>query len=210
MVIQTPRLCNDIAFLPPQKDEPNAILCSPILSSEDDIQDYERDMAALKQAEQEAEIWAADAEAAKVFLGSDAIQDYQVAGDIAIGARTIVPEGVTLEKSAIVGGGKEKYIDTIASSDSNAFSKEQLEKLGLGDEKSLEKLKKALEKAAGGQEWKLTIVETPQGRKEYRGIIGSDEKDETEKVAKDGQDGGEKAAGGGDEGSEEEYYKEEL
>lgn len=206
MVIQTPRLCNDVAFLPPQKDKPNAIVCSPILSSEQDIQDYEKDLAALKQAEQEAEIWASEPDAAKIFLGDDAMQDYQIAGDIAVGARTIVPEGVTLEKSAILGGGKETYIDTIASSDGRVLTKDELQKLGLGDAKNLDRLKKQLEKMAKGQDWKLDIVETPHGR-EYRGVIGQDEKEEAEKAAEkeQGEDGK-----GGEEGSEEEYYKEEL
>lgn len=222
MVIQTPRLCNDVAFLPPQKDEPNAITCSPILSSEQDIHDYERDMAALKEAEAEAEIWAAEPDAAKIFLGDPALQEQQIAGDIAIGARTIVPEGITLEKSAILGGGKETYLDTIASSDGRVLTKEELEKLGLGNGKDLERLKKQLEKMAQGQEWKLDIVETAQGAKEYRGIIGKDEEGEG-KEGKGGE-GGEGAEGGegkkkegsgedvkkGEEGSEEEFYKEEL
>lgn len=210
MVIQTPRLCNDVAFLPPQKDEPNAITCSPILASDQDIQDYERDIALLKQAEKEAEIWAADPSAADIFLGAEEV-DFPIAGDIAIGARAIVPEGVTLEKSAIVGGGKEKYIDTIASSDGRLLNREELDKLGLGDAKSLERLKRQLEKMAQGQEWKLDVVETPQGR-EYRGVIGKDEKEEAEDAAAakgegEGQGEGEDER---EEGSEEEFYKEEL
>lgn len=56
MVIQTPRLCNDVAFLPPQKDSPNSISCMPILD-ETQIDDYKRDMSALRAAEKEARIW---------------------------------------------------------------------------------------------------------------------------------------------------------
>lgn len=214
MVIQTPRLCKDVAFLPPEKDQPNPILCSPVLSSEQDINDYEHDMAALKQAEAEVDVWAAEPEAAKIFLGDGIIQDYPVVGDIAIGARNIVPEGVTIEKSAVVGGkGDETYIDTIASSDGRVLTKEELEKLGLVDMKSVERLRKQLEQYAKGQEWKLDVVETAGGRREYRGVIGSEE-DEEGMGEKDGegegggQDGGEGKEG--EEGSEEEYYKEEL
>lgn len=216
MVIQTPRLCKDVAFLPPEKDQPNPILCSPILSSEQDITDYERDMAALKQAEAEADIWATEPETAKIFLGDDVFDDsFPMAGDIAIGARNIVPEGVTIEKSAVVGGkGDETYIDTIASSDGRVLTKEELEKLGLGDLKSVERLRKQLEQYAKGQEWKLDVVETAGGRREYRGVIGSDEEKEEGNGEKNGegeggaQDGGEGKEG--EEGSEEEYYKEEL
>ncbi|KAK5174352.1 Protein OS-9 [Saxophila tyrrhenica] len=208
MVIQTPRLCNDVAFLPPQKDSPNSISCTPILD-ESQVDDYKRDTAALKAAEKEARIWESHVDAAKVFLGSTG--DFQLVGDTIVGGHNIVPEDVKIEKSAIVGGGKETYIDTVASSDGKVLSKEAIEKLGLGDAKSVEKLRKKLEEIAKGQEWKLDVIDTPQGR-EYRGIIGDgrDEK-EDEKQGKD-----EKSQGEGEEqeqeqeGSKEEYYKEEL
>lgn len=219
MIIHTPRLCSDVAFLPPQKDEPNPISCSPILA-EEQVDDYERDVSALKQAEEEAAIWAADPDAADVFLGEG--DPVQIAGDIVVGARQIVPEGVTLEKSAVVGGGKETYIDTVASSDGKVLRKEDLEKLGLGDAKSLDRLKKQLEQMAGGQEWKLDVIETPRGR-EYRGTIGKDDEDEGEgKEGKgkkgEGKGGEGKAEGEGEgesedsgtEGSEEEYFREDL
>ena len=76
-----------------------------------------------------------------------------------------------IEKSAIVGGGKETYIDTVASSDGRVLSEEEMKKLGLGDPRAVEKLKKELEKIAQGQQWKLDVIDTPRGR-EYRGIIG--------------------------------------
>jgi protein OS-9 len=153
MIIQTPRLCNDVAFLPPQKDKPNSISCSPILA-EDQIDDYKRDLKALKAAEKEAKIWEANADAAKIFLGDETLQ---VVGDIVVGGHAIVPEDVKLEKSTIVGGGKETYIDTVASSDGKTLSKEDLEKLGLGDPKSIETLRKRLEEMAQGHEWKLEV-----------------------------------------------------
>ena len=153
MVIQTPRLCNDVAFLPPQKDQPNSISCSPILA-EGQIDDYKRDLKTLKAAEKEAKIWEANADAAKVFLGEEGLQ---IVGDIVVGGHAIVPEDVKLEKSTIVGGGKETYIDTVADSAGKALSKEDLEKLGLGDAKSIETLKKRLEEMAKGHEWKLEV-----------------------------------------------------
>lgn len=98
-------------------------------------------------------------------------------GDIYVGEHRLVPEGVKIEKSAIVGGGKETYIDTVASSDGKVLSKEKLEELGLGDSKAVDKLKKELEKIAAGQVWKLDVIDTPRGR-EYRGIIGDGEDEE--------------------------------
>lgn len=221
MVIQTPRLCSDIAFLPPQKDQPNTILCSPVLR-ENEVAQYEKDLRNLRSAEKEAEIWESDTDAAHVFLGT---VPHKVVGNIALGAHEIVPVGVKLERSAIVGGGKEAYIDTVASSSGKVLSREDLKKLGLGDAKAVEELRKRLEEIAQGQEWKLDVIDTPRGR-EYRGIIGGEDEDEDEGQGnketkdevreengkKDGAGKARKAGKGGraEKGSEEEYYKEEL
>ncbi|KAF2766550.1 hypothetical protein EJ03DRAFT_330049 [Teratosphaeria nubilosa] len=181
MVVQTPRLCNDVAFLPPQKDQPNAINCSPVLA-DDEIDDYEQTREALRSAEREEKIWEAS-EAAEAILTGATIEDnlplFQIVGDILVGGHAIVPEDLTIEKSAIVGGGKETYMGTIASSapGSKVLNAEELKKLGFGDPKAVESLKKELEKAAGGQSWKLDVIDTPRGR-EYRGIIGDEDEDE--------------------------------
>lgn len=232
MVIQTPRLCNDVAFLPPQKDQANPVQCSPILR-EDEVEDYERDLKALQAADREAKAWEANAEAAAA-LGGPGYEPLDLpVGDIFVGEHRLVPEGQKIEKSSIVGGtGKETYIDTVASSDGRVLSKEDLEKLGLGDPKAVEKLRKELEKIAKGQNWKLDVIDTPRGR-EYRGIIGdedeekdgSSEKGQGEKKMMDEKEGKEKEGKKTDgkktegrktekpktrEGSEEEYYQEEL
>ncbi|KAK4507814.1 hypothetical protein PRZ48_001549 [Zasmidium cellare] len=229
MVIQTPRLCNDVAFLPPQKDQANPVKCSPILR-DDEIEEYERDLKALRAAENDAKVWEANAEAAAALGGgTTGYEPLELpVGDIFVGEHRLVPEGKKLEKSAIVGGtGKETYIDTVASSDGRVLGKEDLEKLGLGDPKAVEKLKKELEKIAQGQNWKLDVIDTPRGR-EYRGIIGDEDEEKGEKTegSKEKKGGKEKAEGKGEKkeskqtekgekpkeegGSEEEYYKEEL
>ncbi|RMY46896.1 hypothetical protein D0865_09000 [Hortaea werneckii] len=230
MVIQTPRLCDDVAFLPPQKDQPNSITCAPVLK-ESEIEDYERDLKDLREAEQEAaQLFENEEKAAQAF-GSEGL--IQIAGDILIGGHAIVPEQLKLEKGAIVGGGKETYIDTVASSDGRTLSEEHMKKLGLGDPKAVEKLKKELEKIAEGESWKLDVIDTPRGR-EYRGIIGDEnekeknaDKKEPEENKQEKQEvkeqGDEKQEGKGqsdekqdenkeasNRGSEEEYYKEEL
>lgn len=206
MVIHTPRLCHDVAFLPPQKDQPNAIICSPILT-EDEVEVYNENLKALKKAEQDAKIQQATAEAAKIFQGRE---PPQIVGDIEVGGHVLVPEDLKLEKSSIVGGGKETYIDTVASSDGKVLSKEDLERLGLGDMKAVEELKKLLQKKAGEhgvKDWKLDVIDTPRGR-EYRGIIGTE--DDSEKKEGDGEGSEGSKSGDGEEGSQEEYYHEEL
>ena len=207
MVIQTPRLCNDVAFLPPQKDQPNTISCSLILG-EDQVEDYKQDLKALKNAEKEAQIWQANPDAAKLFQ-SGTQENVQIVGDIVLGGRAVVPESVTLEKSAIVGGGKETYIDTVASSAGTKLSKEDLEKLGLGDPRAVENLKKRLEEIAEGQEWKLDVIDTPRGR-EYRGIIGTEQNKQEKDGDKEQGEDGEKEKEKEEVGSKEEYYADEL
>lgn len=190
MVIQTPRLCNDVAFLPPQKDHPNSISCSPILRDEQ-VAAYEQDIEALKAEEREVKEWLANSEnrvaTAAAMAGipeaivagiTGAVSEGAVlpVGDVFVGGHRLVPEGVKIEKSAIVGGGKETYIDTLADSDGKIISKEELERLGVSDPKAVEKLKKEMEQLAQGQAWKLDVIDTPRGR-EYRGIIGEGEEE---------------------------------
>ncbi|CAK1354417.1 Protein OS-9 [Cercospora beticola] len=231
MVIQTPRLCNDVAFLPPQKDQPNPISCSPILE-DDEVEEYERDLKAMKKAEQEVNIREATEEAAAAIAGTKYEASPKSVGDIVVGGRRLVPEGVKIEKSAIVGGGKETYVDTLADSEGRVLSKEEMEKLGLGDPKAIEKLKKELEKIAQGERWKLDVIDTPRGR-EYRGIIGDEDEEETtgegpkdgevnqkdgeparkgkKKADKDTESEADKDAGDkGQAGSQEEFYRDEL
>ena len=88
------------------------------------------------------------------------------------------------------------------------MSKEDIEKLGLGDAKAVEKLRKKLEEIAQGQEWKLDVIDTPRGR-EYRGIIGDEEEEEGKKKGDVGPED-EQGEDGGGEGSQEEYFREEL
>jgi protein OS-9 len=178
MVIQTPRLCNDVAFQPPRKDRANKIACSPILD-QDQVPEYEAAIAAA------SDILAADI--------PNPLADSQpkapvTIGGITVGARRWIPEGSKIEKSAIVGGGKEKFVETIADSFGKAMSATELKRLGLGDAKDVESLKKELEKIAGGQGWELKVFDTPDGR-EYRGVLlGDEEPDSAQKETAEATD----------------------
>ncbi|KAI5276268.1 hypothetical protein E4T47_01022 [Aureobasidium subglaciale] len=207
MVIQTPRLCNDVAFQPPKKDRANKIACSPILS-DDQVPEYEAGIAAA------SDLLAPDV--------SDSLADSQpkapaVIGGITVGAHRWIPEGSKIEKSAIVGGGKEKFIETIADSFGKTMSADDLKRLGLGDAKSVEKLKKDLAKIAGDQGWELKVFDTPEGR-EYRGVLLGDEEPEPPKQEaaegsdskKDDPKAGKSPEGGQKPEGSEETYKDEL
>jgi protein OS-9 len=196
MVVETPRLCNDVAFQPPQKDEANSITCRPVLLPEE-AETYKHNQKAYKSALQEAQVWEADPAAAAAFgmAGDSDEAAVQIVGDIIIGGHAIVPDDVEIQKSGIVGGVKEKYVETIASSwgqQDLTLSKEDMERLGLKDAKAiekLEKLKKELKKKAKGDGWRLDVVDTPHGR-EYRGIYGEGVEEE---MAADGKEGTPKA-----------------
>lgn len=203
MVIQTPRLCNDVAFLPPQKDSPNRVSCYPIIPP-DEVAGYEEgSKVAVKPSVPEDQIPNPFEEAQTKAPPS--------IGGIVLGAHRWISPDEKVQKSAIVGGGKETYVETIADSMGKLLSPEQLKQMGLGDAKSVEKLKKELEKLAGGQGWKLEVFDTPRGR-EYRGVLLGDEEEEgeKEKAAEVGKDKAKDAANGEGEKGSEETYRDEL
>jgi protein OS-9 len=98
MVIQTPRLCNDVAFQPPQKDQPNIVSCYPILRDEE-IEVYKHKIAEHQEQER---LWKQE-EAAAILDGSSFELPPLPVGDILVGMHQIVPHGKKIEKSAIVG-----------------------------------------------------------------------------------------------------------
>ncbi|KAG9581031.1 hypothetical protein KCU86_g23607, partial [Aureobasidium melanogenum] len=209
MVIQTPRLCNDVAFQPPQKDRANKIACSPILD-QDQVPEYEAAVAAASDLLGD--------DIPNPLAGSQSKVSATIGG-ITIGAHKWVPEGSKIEKSAIVGGTKDKFVETIADSFGKAMSADELKRLGLGDAKSVETLKKELEKIANGQGWELKVFDTPDGR-EYRGVLlGDEEPDSVKKEAAEvtntkevGTKPSNDAPSDDDHGPEgsEETYKDEL
>lgn len=209
MVIQTPRLCNDVAFLPPRKDSPNRISCSPIIH-EAEIDDYEREVKEARDAEPHA----VDDQIPNPFEQAQSKPPPSIGG-IVLGAHKWVSKDQKVEKSAIVGGGKETFVETIANSNGKFLSPEQLSKMGLGDAKSVEKLKKELEKIAGTQGWQLDVFDTPQGR-EYRGVLlGDDDEEEGKKKdeTKENEGNNDQTEDSGESEAEkgsEETYKDEL
>ncbi|KAF4553579.1 Glucosidase II beta subunit-like protein 2 [Elsinoe fawcettii] len=173
MVINTPRLCNDVAFLPPSRDHPNPISCSPVLKP-DEVPAYKAKIAARAKKTIEQEV-------PNPLTAKDTSRAPARVGDIIVGAHKWVPEGRELEKTAIVGGGKETFVDVIANSMGKSLSTEELKKLGITSTKQIDALKKQLDKIAGDKDWSLEVVDTPRGR-EYRGIIGDENEEEGEGV----------------------------
>ncbi|KAH6638122.1 glucosidase II beta subunit-like protein-domain-containing protein [Boeremia exigua] len=195
MVIDTPRLCHDVAFLPPQKNLAHPITCQAVIPATDA---EEWTAAALKAKARETERLLALAES-EDNANTNPLRDITdglegstkrgpVIGGIEVGAKALVgSEGNVIEKSVVVGGGKETYVGTVASSDGTQMSKEEMKRLNIPDPKDVEKLKNNLRKLAGKKGWKLDLVDTPRGR-EFRGIIEADDEDEkTSKEKKGGK-----------------------
>ena len=178
MIIHTPRLCNDVAFLPPQIDFPNIISCTPILEP-DQVPAHEARVAS--SARQELASQMPDA------FKSEEDQPKPTVGNIVVGAYRWVQPGKKIEKSAILGGGKETFVGILADSKGKTMTAEELSKLGFKDHGTVERYKKQLEKIAGEKPWKMEIVETARGT-EIKGVVIDPEDEQEEKAPKSDED----------------------
>lgn len=184
MIVDTPRLCHDVAFTPPQENFAHPISCQPVIP---DAQVADFNAKRLVSKAKEAERLTAEADTANSNPLREIIPGLEgsskrgvIIGGIEVGAHALVgSEGKILEKSVVVGGGKEVYVGTVASSDGKMWSKEEMKKHDIKDPKDVEKLKGNLKKFAGRKGWKLDLVETPRGR-EFRGVIEAEDEEEGE------------------------------
>jgi len=202
MVVYTPRLCNDVAFLPPKESKANIIACRMVLT--DDKVSYWKQLKAI-----EAELSMRDDEATSEVIN--------IGGVIVGGGKYVSKDGQTLPTPANWASNPPGPVtDIIARSKSKAdggqvevLSDEALQKLDL-DPEVVERLKEQLQKMAGDKGWKIEVVDVPGDAREIRGIVDGD--DEDDDGDGDGDDGDEKAENGEgeSEAGSEETYKEEL
>lgn len=164
MVVYTPRLCNDVAFLPPQQDEVHTVECREILAH-DEVADWE----AMREYQLSQ----------KLVESGIPVSDLPVVGDIEVGAQKLVgKEGKQIEKGRVATIGEEK-VDVVAKRENGQvqqLSKDELKKYDLDPDK-IETLKRQLEKVAQGRDWSLEVVEA-NGERGLRGIVDSDEEEE--------------------------------
>lgn len=211
MVVHTPRLCNEAAFLPPQTSKPNTIACREILGK-----DEEADWKKGKAAQASFELFQAQQDQAGVQDGQS--RKRPVVGGIELGGQKLVggsPER-TIKASKLAQPPKmqpkeEKYIATLASSDGKqttimnereirrhelTHSLDQIEDYILQTEEWAENVRP-------GQPWKLDVVQTANGM-EYRGILIANDGEEEEEQSKATD-----ISDGAQEGSQEEYKQPE-
>ncbi|KAI9715018.1 MAG: hypothetical protein M1812_006232 [Candelaria pacifica] len=193
MVIYTPRLCNDVAFLPPRQSKANPIACREVVP-EPSIADWKARKAAS---------------ASNLLKSSTNSKEPVIIGGTEIGAMQLVgKKGRRIEGGAVAGG--PQYLGVVATSEGTAkggkvqkLTKEELQKKQL-DPELVESLKEEVQKMAGDKGWKLEVVDA-HGIREMRGIV--DEEDDDGEGKEDGD--GEASVVDEGEGSEEEY-KEDL
>lgn len=224
MLIHTPRLCEDVAFLPPKETRAHPISCQLIVESEEELaalrlrQSIEATEAqGIGQSEDEEDGATAEAGTSekKHKKGGSKFGGMEIGG-VVIGGKQLhssedgqpppklkPPRGFVPSKGTASGS-----IETLAKAFSKAeggkvekMSDEDLEKLNLNPD-AVEQFRKELEKIAGEKGWTLEVVENPGGTPEIVGIVEEDQ---------EGQEGeGEGEGSQDDEGSEEKFFKEEL
>ncbi|KEY72692.1 hypothetical protein S7711_02481 [Stachybotrys chartarum IBT 7711] len=206
MVVNTPRLCHDVAFLPPKEKKANPITCSLIVEGE---------AQSLPQTNQENEL---TKRASSGQLQKETSHEKVpgappklTVGGIVIGGRKTLSTAdepgkpvYQLEnprkKAASRKSNSERLIEMIAQAASKeeggkveVLSAEDLERLEISPE-VVEELKQQLEEMAGDQGWKLEIVEVPGGEhREIRGYVdkeeGEEDEDETSEAGEGSEEG---------------------
>lgn len=137
MVVYTPRLCDDVAFLPPREDRANGVQCREIMDPKS-FEDFYRQKAKAEQADALEVL----REAARVALGLDANEELGV--------------GVAV-------GGKKAKVAGKKADGKKADGKKGGKKVEVGGKKVEGKKDKAVEKKKGDKKLEQ-IVFVEQGR----------------------------------------------
>lgn len=211
MLIHTPRLCEDVAFLPPKETRAHPINCQRIIESEEELAAI-RLRKSIEAAEELGGGHAQGEEVADKMRAQEPrenkFQGMEIGGIIIGGNQLHNPEdgqpAPTLKppKGFLPGKGPTTgipLVETLAKALSKQdggqvemMTNEQLQQLNLNPD-AVEQFRKELEKIAGEKGWTLEVVEIPGEAPEIRGIVEDDDEN-----------------GEGEEGSEEKFFKEEL
>jgi protein OS-9 len=213
MVVNTPRLCDDVAFLPPEETTANAITCALIIPTDAKLPDS-KTRAARKTLQSPEDVPESEkkADTPKPQTGSGAQRPPVVIGGVLVGGRRVITadadgkSAVKLEPPSkyLAPAGRRPVVEVVASKEQGKPVKEmtveQLQKLDLKPE-LVEDMKRELEKIAGDKGWKLEVVDG--NPREIRGVVDYDGEttEEEEKRRKNTED---------ESGSEEHFFKEEL
>ena len=188
MVIYTPRLCNDVAFLPPKENKVNSIVCRVIVPEEESASHTEQQG---KKHEIEETTPRADApiNIGGLIIGAGKWADKS-------GQRMPIPANFGQENQGqtteIIARGKSK----VEGGQIEVVSDAELQKLDL-DPEMVQNIRKEVQKLAQDAGWHIKVINNPGQVTEIMGVV-------------DGQDEVEENDDADEEGSEEVYYKDEL
>ncbi|KAJ5637253.1 hypothetical protein N7490_007132 [Penicillium lividum] len=182
MVIYTPRLCDDVAFMSPQQDEVHNIECREILMPED-VPEWE-----------DAKEWYL---AQRLVEEATTQSDIQIVGGIVVGGRQLVGmDGKRIEKGRVASAGEE-HIEVLAKRENGEvkqMSKQALKKYDLDLEK-LEEIKQQLEELSEGKDWILEAVDV-NGAIHFTGRLeGKDEEVDSGSAEQQGKEKDKKPLG---------------
>jgi len=173
MVVHTPRLCHDVAFLPPKETKANSIVCRAIVP-DDDIT-YHKELKTL-ESQLEAELKSAQ----KVI---------NIGGLIVGAGKWVNKEGQRMPIPKNFGQEiQERTVEVIARAKSKAdggqiemASDAELAKLDLDPDK-VDQLKKEVQKMAKDKGWTIEVINEPGAVMAIMGIVdeGQEEGDESE------------------------------
>ncbi|KAL8814674.1 MAG: hypothetical protein Q9223_006123, partial [Gallowayella weberi] len=135
MVIYTPRLCNDVAFLPPRENKAAPITCQEVLASTSEIPEWR----SRKQKDAERKLFSASSLNGRPLVGGIEIGGMQVVGKDGQRIATPPATAFTMPGSSSSGSsGDEMDAETLATQESDEdggkmtrVSDEELRKMGL-------------------------------------------------------------------------------
>ncbi|KAL9623232.1 MAG: hypothetical protein Q9160_002547 [Pyrenula sp. 1 TL-2023] len=202
LVLYTPRLCNDVAFQPPQENKPFPVTCKEILQPED-VQAWEEEK--MRESTD--------------LLTKDKSQGPPMVGNIVVGAQKRVGrDGKRIEKGKIIKlpGENAEVVAKKEGSKIHRLSKAELRRINV-DEATIESMREELQSVAGTNDWRLEVVDDQNGFREIRGIVEVDGEDEepsqerpTMEQKKKHDSNKEKQTEDEDEDGSEEAFKEDL
>ncbi|KAK0613240.1 glucosidase II beta subunit-like protein-domain-containing protein [Immersiella caudata] len=231
MVVYTPRLCADVAFLPPKETRAHPISCRTIVGNEDELAAWKWQRTA--DAKQSMGITGAQ----KPKAGKDAARQHPLAGmtigGVVIGGKRVMgasdgnhemielkpPRGTVVKSGtgAAANAAFEKLAQNAkkVTDGTGVITMEEIMEMGL-DQATMEVIKKELAKLLeNGAPVEIEVEIDPTkatGKGEKGGKDAGGQRKSTEKTAGRDKKGGSPGTDEGEEeeGSQEVFYKEEL
>ncbi|KAF7562168.1 hypothetical protein G7046_g1972 [Stylonectria norvegica] len=215
MVINTPRLCDDVAFLPPQETKANPINCQLIVDDDAMLPFLEQRQASSEESVSQGE------QEKTTDVSVDEAQEKEpiTIGGVVVGARHVLSAGdqegrppLKLSRPRSEAAKREKVFEVVAQGASaedggqvRMLSADELKKLDI-DESVVQEMGEEMKKLAGEKGWKLEVVELPGGHlRELRGYVDGEEEPEAAYSDEETESGDESKGKEEGEGSEEKF-----